>query len=254
MSLDPRRMKAIIIIPARYRSSRLPGKPLVHLLGISMLRRTVNRCHQAFPPGCVFVATDDERIQEHCEQAGIQVVMTSADCLTGTDRVAEVAQHIEADIYINVQGDEPVINPDDIMAVYEAALAHPGEIINGMCGVADEGAFRNPSIPKVVARPDGRLLYMSRAGVPTSKNLDFETAYRQICIYSYTKEALKCFSQYGCKTPLEAVEDIEILRFLELGYDVRMVTLSDDSVAVDCPEDIPKAEAAIRSRGLIDAG
>lgn len=246
--------KAIIVIPARYESSRLPGKPLIELLGISMLRRTFDRCLQALPKEQVYVATDDQRIKVHCDQVGMPVVMTSQDCLTGTDRVAEVAQQIEADIYINVQGDEPVINPDDISAVYEAAVAHPGEIINGMCAITDEDLFRNPSIPKVVARPDGRLLYMSRASVPTSKALEFVTAQRQICIYSYTRQALNHFSQHGRKTPMEAIEDIEILRFLELGYEVRMVPLSDDSVAVDTIEDIPRAEAAIHARGLVNAG
>lgn len=245
---------AIIVIPARYESSRLPGKPLLELLGISMLKRTFNRCTQVFAKDQIYVATDDQRIVDHCEQAGMPVVMTSADCLTGTDRVAEVAQKIEADIYINVQGDEPVINPNDILAVYKSAVAHPGEIINGMCAITNEGLFFNPSIPKVVVRPDGRLLYMSRASVPTSKTLEFITAQRQICIYSYTREALNHFSQHGRKTPMESIEDIEILRFLELGYEVRMVTLSDDSVAVDTIEDIARVEAAIRDRGLIDAG
>lgn len=247
-------MNSLVVIPARYHSSRLPGKPLVSLLGLSMIRRTFHRCAQAVDPKRIYVATDDERVFDHCTAAGIQVLMTPEDCMTGTDRVAHVAQKIEADVYINVQGDEPVIDPADIVAIDEAARKHPGEIVNGMCEIQDEALFRNPSIPKVVARPDGRLLYMSRSPVPMTKKLDFAEAKRQVCVYAFPKGPLAEFARTGAKTPLEAIEDIEILRFLELGYEVRMIPLSDASISVDVPEDIPRAEAAIRERGLIDAG
>jgi len=245
-------VKAIIVIPARYESSRLPGKPLIDLLGVSMIRRTHSRCIKAFPRDQVYVATDNQRIFEHCRENDIQVLMTPDDCLTGTDRVACVARNIDADLYINVQGDEPTMDPQDILDVYETAKSYPGEIVNGMCKINDESLFRNPTIPKVVARPDGRLLYMSRAAIPTSKQLGFNASHRQICTYAFPKKALEDF--YSCKekTPLEAIEDIEILRFLELGYEVQMVPLSDSSVAVDTPEDIPRAEAIIKNKGLLE--
>jgi 3-deoxy-manno-octulosonate cytidylyltransferase (CMP-KDO synthetase) len=245
---------AIIVIPARYESSRLPGKPLVELLGISMLRRTYNRCLQAFPRERIYVATDDQRIFDHCQEANISVLMTSPDCMTGTDRIAEVAEVVEADTYINVQGDEPIMNPDDIKKILDVAKRNPKDVVNGMCAIDSEELFYSPTIPKVVARPDGRLLYMSRAAIPTNKQHEFASARRQVCIYAFPKAALVEYSSVQTKTPLELIEDIEILRFLELGYDVHMVELTADTISVDVPEDIPRAEEAIRSRGLIDAG
>lgn len=247
-------LKSVIVIPARYESSRLPGKPLIELCGVSMLQRTYSRCLEVFPAKSIYVATDDIRIMNHCNDAGMGVIMTPTDCLTGTDRVAAVADQITADIYINVQGDEPVMNPADIMAIVDAAQSHPGEVINGMCPIDDKDMFHSSSIPKVVARPDGRLLYMSRAAIPTDKEHNFVKAQRQVCVYAFPRKALEAFVGHGSKTPLEQIEDIEILRFLELGYEVRMVPLSNTSVAVDTSEDIPRAEAAIRSLGLVDVG
>lgn len=217
-----------------------------------MLRRTYYQCLKAFPSERIFVATDDKRIVSHCEEVGIQVMMTPRECLTGTDRVAAVAEQVQADVYINVQGDEPVINPDDIKAIHDAAEAHPGEIVNGMCpiGPAEEELWRSPSIPKVVARLDNRLLYMSRAPIPTTKGHAFSSSWRQVCIYAFPRNALEAFAAAKEKTPLEAIEDIEILRFLEMGFDVRMVTTSNQSIAVDTPYDIERAEAAIIALGL----
>lgn len=242
-------MRYIVVIPARYQSSRLPGKPLVNLCGVPMIVRTYRQCIKVVPAERVCVATDDDSIRAVCEKEGIRVVMTSGNCLTGTDRVAEVAQKIEADTYINVQGDEPVFNPDDLSALIESASAHPLDVINGYCPIRDEEMFRSSSIPKVVMRPDGRLLYMSRAPIPTSKTHDFTKAWRQVCAYAFPKTALEKFSLSTSKTPLEAIEDIEILRFLELGWEVRMIPMSEVSVAVDNPEDVARAETVIRSLG-----
>jgi 3-deoxy-manno-octulosonate cytidylyltransferase (CMP-KDO synthetase) len=244
-------MNYCVIIPARFQSSRLPGKPLVELCGIPMIIRTYQQCIKACPKEKVFVATDDERIRETCERHGIQVIMTSSDCLTGTDRVAECAQYIDADVYINVQGDEPLFNPNDLEMLISKVDEFPGEIINGYCEVKEEELFRSGSVPKVVFRPDGRLLYMSRASIPSNKNQGFEKAWRQVCAYAFPKESLKAFSSVPKKTDLESIEDIEILRFLELGWEVRMVELSSDSVAVDIPEDIERVETAIHERGLL---
>ena len=243
-------MRYAVVIPARHQSSRLPGKPLVSLCGVPMIVRTYRQCIKAVAPDRVLVATDDERIRSVCEAAGIRVLMTSVDCLTGTDRVAEAARQIEADTYINVQGDEPVFNPDDLRALTEAAAAHPEEIINGYCPIAREEMFRSGSTPKVVLRPDGRLLYMSRAPIPTNKSHRFAKAWRQVCAYAFPRRALEAFASAAAKTELETIEDIEILRFLELGWEVRMIPLSDVSVPVDNPEDVERAEAVIRSLGL----
>ena len=244
-------MQQVVVIPARYRSSRLPGKPLVELCGVPMVVRTWRRCLEAVPAERLYVTTDDERIAVVCRDAGINVVMTSPDCLTGTDRVAEFALSVPADTYINVQGDEPIFNPADLRALMAAAERHPHDIINGWCGITDEAMFRSPSTPKVVMRPDGRLLYMSRAAIPTGKSLAFEGARRQVCAYAFPADTLAAFvADPGRKTPLEQVEDIEILRFLELGFEVRMIPMSDQSVAVDNPEDVDRAEAVIRELGL----
>jgi 3-deoxy-manno-octulosonate cytidylyltransferase (CMP-KDO synthetase) len=168
----------------------------------------------------------------------MQVMITSPACLTGTDRVAEVAANVEADYYINVQGDEPLINPRDITSVIEATQQFPGEVINGYCRIDSDSLYYSLSIPKVVFRPDGRLLYMSRSPIPGNKKAVFEKSWRQVCVYAFPKKSLLDFSSRIKKTSLEEVEDIEILRFLEMGYEVRMIPLSADSVSVDTPDDV----------------
>lgn len=243
-------MNYAIIIPARYESSRLPGKPLIDLDGIPMLVRTYRQCAKACPAEKIYVATDDPRIKAVCDAYGIQSLRTSSDCLTGTDRVAECAKKLDYDIFINVQGDEPVFNPDDISRLIDAIYQYPGEVLNGVCEIHDESQFRSTSTPKAVMRNDGRLLYMSRAAIPTSKKNEFTKAWRQVCAYAFPRAALEAFIAQPAKTPLELIEDIEILRFLELGFEVRMITLSEDSIAVDVPEDVPKVVAAIKERGL----
>ncbi len=243
-------MSPLVVIPARYESSRLPGKPLVPLCGVPMIVRTFRQCAKVMPEERILVATEDARIVETCEREGIRVMLTSPDCLTGTDRVAEVARQVEATTYVNVQGDEPVFDPDDLRALLAAAAERPDEIINGYCAIEDEAMFRSGSTPKVVVRPDGRLLYMSRAAIPTSKAHFFVRAHRQVCAYAFPRAALDAFAATGRKTPLEEIEDIEILRFLELGFEVRMIPMSATSVAVDHPADVARAEEAIRALGL----
>ena len=241
-------MNYIVVIPARYASSRLPGKPLLDIAGTPMIVRTYRQCIKAVPPELVIVATDDERIKNVCEDEGIRVVKTSADCLTGTDRVAEVARHIHANTYINVQGDEPLFNPADLSALIKVAMDSPSDVVNGYCPITEEAAFRSSSVPKVVIRPDGRLLYMSRGAIPTDKKLGFTKAWRQVCAYAFPRAALESFSACTEKTALEEIEDIEILRFLELGWDVKMVQMSEASVAVDHPEDVETVERLLRAQ------
>lgn len=231
-------MKYLVVIPARFQSSRLPGKPLVDIHGKSMLQLTYEQCIQVVAKEHVFVATDNQAIFDHCLGLDIQVAMTSPDCLTGTDRIAEFSKKHDADVYINVQGDEPLMNPQDILKVIEAATKHPNEVINGYCEFDDVKSYHSLTIPKVVFRPDGRLLYMSRSPIPGNKTGDFKKSWRQICVYSFPKKALEDFASVEHKTVLEQEEDIEILRFLEMDYEVRMIELSSDSIAVDTPEDL----------------
>ncbi len=238
--------RPVIIIPARYHSSRLPGKPLKDIEGKSMLNRTYKKCIEVLPKQDVYVATDSLIIQKHCQDFDANVLMTSSSCLTGTDRIAEACNYIKCDVIINVQGDEPIINPEDIRKVIDAAIKYPGQIINGMATIETEDQFFNPNIPKVVTRPDGKLLYMTRAAIPTTKSLKFEMAWKQICIYAFPVDCLKSFAQQKNKTPLEQIEDIEILRFLEMSYDVRMIALSGSSFAIDTPEDLEKIREQLK--------
>lgn len=247
-------MNYSIVIPARYQSTRLPGKPLVDLCGLPMVVRTYRQCTKVCPPDIVYVATDDERIAAVCKQYGIKMLMTSTNCLTGTDRVAECAELLDSDYFINVQGDEPLFNPEDISSLIDAIKMYPGQIINGYCKIGDEEMFRSGSTPKVVFRPDGRLLYMSRAPVPSNKKHGFDVAWRQVCAYVFPRKALEAFSSHPNKTVLEQIEDIEILRFLEIGWDVRMIELSDKSVPVDNPEDVSLVERLIREKPSYDGG
>lgn len=230
----------VIVIPARYKSSRLPGKPLIDLNGKSLLLRTYEQCCKALDKNLIYVATDDDRIFKYCLEHNINVEMTSVNCLTGTDRVAEFAQKIKAKSYINVQGDEPLINPEDIQQVISAVIQFPNDIINGYAAIETAEQYNSLTIPKVVFRPDKRLLYMSRSPIPGNKSRSFQKSWRQICVYGFPKNTLIKFAEQTEKSPLEKEEDIEILRFLELGYEVRMLELSSDSVAVDTQDDAIK--------------
>ncbi|EGV42982.1 3-deoxy-manno-octulosonate cytidylyltransferase [Bizionia argentinensis JUB59] len=230
----------VVVIPARYESSRLPGKPLIDLNGKSLLLRTYEQCCKAVRKESVYVATDDERIYKYCIDHKIQVEKTAKTCLTGTDRVAEFAKKIAAKSYINVQGDEPLMNPEDIIKVINAVIQFPNDIINGYASIEEEEQYLSLTIPKVVFRPDKRLLYMSRSPIPGNKSGNFRKSWRQICVYGFPKDTLIEFANQKDKLTLEAEEDIEILRFLELGYEVRMLELSSDSLAVDTPEDADK--------------
>lgn len=230
----------LVVIPARLASTRLPRKPLVSILGKTMIQRTCEQVEKAVSRENFLVATDTLEIFDHIEGLGYRALMTSDKCLTGTDRVAEIARATDYDYYINVQGDEPLINPEDIKKVISKIVDYPGEVINGYTEILEEYEYRSRSIPKVVFRPDGRLLYMSRAPIPGSKVEDFQKAWRQVCIYSYPKKVLHKFEAAKKKTILEGLEDIEIIRFLEMGYEVRMIPLSGISIAVDKPEDIEK--------------
>lgn len=201
----------------------------------------------ALSPEHVYVATDDDRIAAYCHDNAINVLRTSSSCLTGTDRVFEASKQVDADLYVNVQGDEPLVEPADIVSVIEAAKARPNTVINAMCVIRDEADFRRATVPKVVARPDGRLMYMSRAAIPTGKDLNFTSAHKQVCIYAFPPAALADFAAAEMKKPLERIEDIEILRFLELGHDVHMVEVSGSSIAVDVPEDVGRVEEVLRA-------
>ena len=243
-------MKYIVVIPARYKSKRLPGKPLVDIGGLPMIVRTYNQCTKVINKNNIIIATDSLKIQKVCDQYNIKSIMTSNKCLTGTDRVAEVAKKIKCKLYINVQGDEPFFNPNDLKMLIKEAQKNPKEIINGYAEIKDKKLFFSSSIPKVVFDKKGYLLYMSRAAIPSNKKLEFKKSWRQICAYSFPREALLKFSNAKNKTPIESVEDIEILRFLEEGYKVKMIKMSNKSLAVDNKEDLEKAKIYLKYKKL----
>ena len=228
----------LIVIPARYNSSRFPGKPLADINGKSMISRVWDKCIKVAGPENVIVATDDDRIMIHCVKNCINVEMTNSNCLTGTDRLYEIAQKTNSDIYINVQGDEPLISTKDIKAVINASQKEPDVTFNAMCQIIEETDFTNPNIPKVVTKNDGSLLYMSRAPIPSNKQLELVRAMKQVCIYAYPRDILLEFGKLKEKTSLESIEDLEILRLIELGYVVKMIEVSGSSIAVDTKEDL----------------
>lgn len=234
-----------IIIPARLKSTRFPEKPLALINGKAMIEYVYDVCAKAIGSENVFVATDSEKIVEHCNTKGIITILTSKDCLTGTDRVAEAANKVEGDIFINVQGDEPLIKAEDILKVIEFSKKHPEAVINCYCQISDQEEYFSKNIPKIVFNLNNELVYMSRAPIPFSKSGEFQKSHKQVCIYAFPREALRKF--VGCKekTPLEAIEDLELNRFVELNVPVKMLEVSSSSIAVDVPEDIQKVEAVL---------
>jgi len=233
----------IVVIPARFASTRFPGKALAELGGKSVLHRCFLQVQKVVPAADIYVATDDQRIATECETQGMQWVMTSSECLTGTDRVAQVAEGISADWYINVQGDEPFLDPHGLQSVINSALASASEVavINAYAPIDSEAEFRSATVPKVVTTRAGKLLYISRAAIPTDKSLGFLGANRQVGLYAFRQPALAAFAHTSVKTPIESLEDIEILRFLELGYEVSMVEVPRGGIAIDTPEDLVAA-------------
>lgn len=241
-------MKTAIIIPARYKSSRFPGKPLVPLLGKPMILWVAELSAKAIGKEHVYVATDDARIAQVVQEAGFSAVMTSEAALTGTDRLAEAAKQIDADIYINVQGDEAIIDPADICKVRDMKVKRMDAIVNAYCWISEEENPDSVNIPKVITNEQDRLVYMSRKALPGYKDeKNAPTRYKkQVCIYAFTKQELLAFQEFGRKSALESCEDIEILRFLEMDKPVLMVESSGGSLAVDVPDDVAPVEAALR--------
>ena len=231
-------MKIAVVIPARYASSRLPGKPLVDLCGKTMIRRVVEQCSKAKLAENVVVLTDSLEIMEEVSRWNGKAVMTPVDCLTGTDRCAAFAQEASFDYYVNVQGDEPLLDPDDLDKIIGLARKNPEVVLNGYAAIKSEDEYFSPHIPKVVMTPSGKLLYMSRSPIPGNKQQVFARGYRQICIYGFPKQSLLNFASQNNKSPLEKEEDIEILRFLEMGEEVHMIELSGNSIAVDRMKDV----------------
>ena len=241
-------MKLVGMIPARYESSRFPGKPLAEISGKSLIERVWNQSVQAMDKENLYVLTDDERIKDHCMDRKMQCLLTSTECLTGTDRLYEASLMVDSDIYINIQGDEPLINPCDIKTIINASKNDPKSVINAMCPIMHEVDYFSESVPKVVTDEKNKLLYISRAPIPFAKDKKYQSSMKQVCIYAFPKDKLHFFGTQSQKSKLESIEDIEILRFIENDIDIKMVEVSSDSIAVDHPEDIDRVVNELKIR------
>ena len=242
------KMKIIGVIPARYQSSRFPGKPLALILGKPMIWWVYQQCIKVPELDEVYVATDDERIYKTCEQLGMHVVMTSEQCHTGTDRVGEVAEKIAGDLFVNIQGDEPLIEPQmisDVIGIFRDETVYYGSLRKQ---ITDEEEISAQSTVKVVVDKNEDALYFSRSVIPSNvKDGRLARVYRHVGIYAYKREFLQTFIQLP-PTELEAGEGLEQLRALENGYKLRVHKTQFDTIGVDLPEHIPMVEALIRSR------
>ena len=233
-------MKIIGIIPARYASNRFPGKPLVDIKGLPMVWRVYLQAKKVSLFDEVYVATDDERIFTAIESRGGKAIMTSDRHPTGTDRVAEVAEHVKADWYVNVQGDEPLIEPETIQSVFIPIQNNKDmQVVNLMSKITDPVDAVNPTIPKVITSADNRGVFLTRSLAPFPKgHLDY-IYYKQLGVYAFTPEAL-AFYKNAPQGKIECIEEIEILRFIESGWHVQYVEAVTESIAVDTPKDLQR--------------
>jgi 3-deoxy-manno-octulosonate cytidylyltransferase (CMP-KDO synthetase) len=233
--------RAVVVIPARYKSSRFPGKPLAKIDGKEMILHVAKKAEQAIGKDNVYIATENSKIANIVKKSGYKVIITSDSCLTGTDRVAEASYEINADIFVNVQGDEPMIDPDDIKNAIKLKQDNPGYVINCMSKLHKDEDASDKKIPKIICDLNNNLIYSSRNPLPGSKNSQVDNVMKQVCIYAFSKKQLQQFYDTK-KTPLEKYEDIEIVRCIEKGIKVKMLEVDKISYAVDYPEDIKVIE------------
>ena len=234
-------MNVMCVIPARYGSTRLPGKPLLEIAGKPMIQHVVERVRQSAAPKRVIVATDDNRIVAAVEAFGGEAMLTATDHPTGTDRLAEVAAAFPAvDLVINVQGDEPLIPPQAIDALAAAFVDRPDlQMATLICELEDADA-QNPAVVKVVASLDGHALYFSRSLIPYPRNPGSHCRYyKHIGVYAYRRDFLLQYAKLP-PTPLEQTESLEQLRALEHGFRIRLIETAFRSIGVDTPEDLQR--------------
>ena len=229
-------MRAIAVIPARYASSRLPGKPLVDIAGQTMIERVYRRAEQASTVDQVLVATDDERIFAVVRAFGGEVVMTSPDHPSGTDRIAEAVRGLDAEIVVNVQGDEPLLDPAEIDAVVQPLREDAALMMTTLATPLLDPS--DPNVVKVVFDRMGRALYFSRCPIPYHRS-GAGNHYKHIGLYGYRKEFLLRYAALA-PTPLEQAEALEQLRALEHGCAIHVAVTEHDAVSVDTPEDLER--------------
>mgnify|MGYP000874981819 FL=1 len=247
-------MKVICVIPARYASTRLPGKPLVDIAGKPMIQHVYEQALKAKLPSAVWVATDDRRVFDAVSAFGGQAVMTSADHCTGTDRLAEVARRCAADIIVNIQGDEPLIAPEVIDQVVQPFLQEPELVMTTLKSRLPEEDFTNPAVVKVVTDQRGYALYFSRSLIPYPRYAGEDFAiYKHIGLYAYRKEFLLRYASLP-QTPLEKAESLEQLRVLENGYRILVLGTNYQCIGVDTPEDLARVRTMLAQKPSRMAG
>lgn len=244
--------KVLAVIPARFGSTRLPGKPLLPIAGRPLIQHVVEHVRKAQCVNRTVVATDDERIQKTVEGFGGEAVMTRRDHHSGTDRVAEIAAHIPAEIYVNVQGDEPLVDPATVDAVVSAILDDDSIQIATPCSaILRQPDIMDPNVTKVVRDFEGNALYFSHAPIPWVRDSDDAVTarhWKHIGIYAFRRDVLL---EIPTLPPgeLERLEKLEQLRWLENGFRIRVVETDYDAVSVDVPADIERVEKILRERG-----
>jgi 3-deoxy-manno-octulosonate cytidylyltransferase (CMP-KDO synthetase) len=236
--------QVVAVIPARYDATRLPGKPLADIGGQPMIEHVYRRAAAARGVGAVVVATDDDRIAAAVRNFGGIAVLTQSTHRTGTDRIAEVAAQLACDIVLNLQGDEPLIEPETIEAVITPLISDPMLEMSTVCvAISAREDYENPNVVKVVRDCTGRALYFSRSPIPHHRIPEpgsrMPTAYKHIGLYGYRRTFLLKFATLP-QTPLEKTESLEQLRALEHGYRIHAVETSYDSIGVDTPEDLER--------------
>lgn len=237
--------KVIIVIPARYGSTRFPGKPLADLQGKPIIQWVYEACKKA-DCGEVIIATEDERITSAAASFGAKAVMTSADCQSGTDRIYQATKGLGASYVINVQGDEPFVRPETIKAVVELVKNDDQTDISTACmPITDKEAVNNPNHVKAVLAKDMRALYFSRSPIPykREKTPESEKApyYLHCGIYGYKIKALEQFVNLPV-SPLENLEKLEQLRALEAGMTIKSALINKAGPAIDTPADLERAK------------
>jgi 3-deoxy-manno-octulosonate cytidylyltransferase (CMP-KDO synthetase) len=250
---DDLQLPVIVVIPARHASSRFPGKPLVPIAGRAMIQHVYERAKQSQRASRVIVATDDARIREAVESFHGDVIMTRSEHRTGTDRLAEVAVHVPAGIYVNLQGDLPLISPEVIDAVVDTLVSAADEVHVSTLSVpiTTPEDIMNPNVVKVVSDFDGNALYFSRAPIPWVRDAGERVAarhFKHIGIYAFRRDALLDFPALP-PGELERLEQLEQLRWMENGYRIAVgEAVAYEGVEVDVPADVARVEELLRGR------
>jgi 3-deoxy-manno-octulosonate cytidylyltransferase (CMP-KDO synthetase) len=233
-------MKSMVVIPARYGSTRLPGKPLREIGDKSIIEWVFRCAQQSKRADGVIITTDDERIREKAASFGAQVVMTAPDCPSGTDRVCQAIKGLDADIIINLQGDEPQVRGDMIDTLIAAVEEERLSMATLCAFISDPHDYTSPHSVKVVADKSGFALYFSRAPIPFLQRNVARPIYKHIGIYGFSREFLEMFVSLP-KGSLEECESLEQLRALEAGYRIKVLRVDYDGIGIDTEEDLKRA-------------